>query len=72
MEDAPSTGSPVGGRRHVGKAETQVATLAEHDDSDWHAQIDATIGRAHQHAAGAAERDSTSPRRWHAEAPVAG
>ncbi|AGL18301.1 hypothetical protein L083_4791 [Actinoplanes sp. N902-109] len=56
----------------MGKAETQVATLAEHDDSDWHAQIDATIGRAHQHAAGAAERDSTSPRRWHAEAPVAG
>jgi hypothetical protein len=35
----------------------QAITLAElGDDIDWHAQVDATVVRTHQHAAGAAER----------------
>jgi transposase len=54
----------------------QVIMLAELDDDiEWDAQIDATIVRAHQHAAGAAKRGSTSPKRRHAkasDAPVAG
>jgi hypothetical protein len=36
---------------------TQVIALAELDDDiDWNAQVDATIVRTHQHAAGAAKR----------------
>jgi transposase len=58
------------------RLKAQVVTLAELDDDiDWDAQIDATIVRTHQHAAGAAKRGSASPRRRHAkasDAPAAG
>ena len=51
-----------------------VIALAELDDDiDWAAQVDATIVRTHQHAAGAAKRGSRSPKRRHArpsDAPV--
>lgn len=46
-----------------------VIALAELDDDiDWHAEVDATIVRTHQHAAGAAERGSALPKRRHAKA----
>lgn len=54
----------------------QAITLAELDDDiDWNAQVDATIVRAHQHAAGAAKKGSTSPKHEHtkgSDVPVAG
>ena len=58
------------------RLKAQVVTLAELDDDiNWDAQVDATIVRAHQHAAGAVKRGSMSPRRRHAkvwDAPAAG
>ena len=52
-----------------------IAVAELDDDIDWDAQVDATIVRTHQHAAGAAKRGSASPKRRHArpsDAPVAG
>ncbi|BBH66179.1 hypothetical protein ACTI_28640 [Actinoplanes sp. OR16] len=58
------------------RLKAQVVTLAELDDDiDWDAQVDATIVRAHQHAAGAAKRGLTSPERRRvkaSDAPAAG
>ncbi|WP_373291336.1 IS5 family transposase [Pilimelia anulata] len=42
-----------------------VALAELDDDIDWHVQVDATIVRTHQHAAGAAKRGSRSPKRRH-------
>ncbi|GAB3329437.1 hypothetical protein GCM10027452_01850 [Micromonospora halotolerans] len=54
----------------------QVLALAEADgDIDWHAQIDSTIVRVHQHAAGARKGGSTGSNSGHGKAsdvPVAG
>jgi transposase len=58
------------------RMKAHVLTLAELDDDiDCHAQIDATIVRTHQYAAGTAKRGSTSPKPRHAkvsDAPTAG
>jgi transposase len=58
------------------RLKAHVVALAELDrDIDWDAQVDATIVRAHQHAAGAAKRGLRRPMRRHAKGsagPVAG
>ena len=57
MEDRPSTLHPVGRRRHLARLKTEVIALAELDDDiDWDTQVDSTVVRTHQHAAGAAKR----------------
>jgi transposase len=54
----------------------QVIALAEADgDIEWDAQIDSTVVRVHQHAAGARKRGSIRTNRGHArasDAPAAG
>lgn len=50
------------------RLKARVVVLAELDaDIDWDAQVDATIVRAHQHAAGAAKRGSRRRMRRHAK-----
>jgi transposase len=45
---------PLGRGQHLGALRAHVIALAELDDDiDWHAPVDATIVRTHQHAAGA-------------------
>ncbi|MFF3865700.1 transposase [Micromonospora sp. NPDC001898] len=53
---------PLGGRRHLGSLKAHAIAPAELDDDiDWYAQVDATIVRAHQHAAGARKGGATGP-----------
>ena len=51
------------------RLKAHVVAVAELDDDiDWHAQIDSTVVRTHQHAAGARKRGSAPTNRRHTRA----
>lgn len=54
------------------RLKAHVVALAELDDGiDWHAQVDSTVVRAHQHAAGARKGGSTATEQEHSRASAA-